>query len=175
MKFDNIIIGGGLSGLVCGLRLQKAGKKCAIVSAGQNAMHFFSGGFGLLSKLEDGTPVEEPLKAIEKLSPEHPYVKIGAEKVAKYAGDAKELLTICGLPLVGDASKNGYVISATGTLKPAWLAIGDSTFLKEKDEKIGTKALIVNVEGFLDFNTSLIAAEFEKRGVSCKITAVTTD
>lgn len=175
MKFDNIIIGGGLSGLVCGLRLQKAGKKCAIVSAGQNAMHFFSGGFGLLSKLEDGTPVEEPLKAIEKLSPEHPYVKIGAEKVAKYAGDAKELLTICGLPLVGEASKNGYVMSATGTLKPAWLAIGDSTFLKEKDEKIGTKALIVNVEGFLDFNTSLIAAELEKRGISCKITAVTTD
>ena len=111
MKFDNIIIGGGLSGLVCGLRLQKAGKKCAIVSAGPNAMHFFSGGFGLLSKLEDGRHVAVPFKAIEKLSPEHPYVKIGVKKVAKESGDAKEWLTNCGLPSVDDATKTGPVKS----------------------------------------------------------------
>ena len=75
MKFDTVIIGGGLSGLACGIRLQKKGVKCAIISAGQSALHFSSGSFELLNRLPDGTAVENPVEAVAKLEASHPYKK----------------------------------------------------------------------------------------------------
>ncbi len=51
MKFHTVIIGGGLAGLVSGISLQKAGKSTAIISNGQNALHFFSGSFETLEEV----------------------------------------------------------------------------------------------------------------------------
>ena len=50
MKFDTVIIGGGLAGMVAGITLQKAGQQTAIISTGQNALHFFSGSFESLTE-----------------------------------------------------------------------------------------------------------------------------
>ena len=50
MKFNTVIIGGGLAGLTAGISLQKAGRSTAIISTGQNALHFFSGTFETLEE-----------------------------------------------------------------------------------------------------------------------------
>ena len=200
MKFDVVLIGGGLSSLVCGIKLQKAGKKCLMVSAGQNALHFSSGAFGLLGKLPDGTDVIEPLSAVGELPSEHPYSKIGKQRLSEYVASTPGFFSECGVALhrvtsttsttstgsvtrsgPGSAAepveaaatvRNGYRITALGTLKPAWLAMDDVTLLASKDEKIGEKALIVNFTGFLDFNTRFIAEGLEKRGTACRIESV---
>lgn len=169
MRFDTIIIGGGLSGLICGLRLQKSGQKCAIVSAGQSAMHFSSGTFDLLGRLPDGTPVDNPADAMDSLPADHPYSVIGPDKVRKYASEVPSFLEGCGVAVTGDCNRNRWRITPTGERKPAWLTLEDFTSLESKDSVIGSKVLVINVLGYLDFNTRFLVDSFEKQGTVCRI------
>lgn len=172
MKFDTIIIGGGLAGLVCGIRLQKSGRKCAIISAGQSAMHFSSGTFDLLGRLPDGTVVEKPLEAIGRLNGNHPYSILGEKAVSRYAVDTPAFFEGCGVKVEGSAEENSWRITPTGERRPAWLTLSDFTSLRSNDEKIGEKALIVNILGYLDFNTKFLADSFEKQGTVCRIASI---
>lgn len=191
MKFDVILIGGGLSSLVCGIRLQKAGRRCLMVSAGQNALHFSSGAFGLLGSLPDGTAVQYPLEAIPSLPAGHPYAKIGVGKIAEYAAMAPGFFESCGVHLVAAepaaadpvlrSVRNGFRFTATGTMKPAWLAMSEVAFfpteeaLRDSDGAPVESALIVNFAGFLDFNARFIAEGLEKNGIRCRLETVRID
>ncbi|MEG1766098.1 MAG: anaerobic glycerol-3-phosphate dehydrogenase subunit GlpB, partial [Muribaculaceae bacterium] len=170
MKFDTIIIGGGLTGLTCGISLIEKGQNCAIISSGQSAMHFCSGSFDLLGYV-DGKEVANPLSAISSLPSTHPYSIIGSDNIAKIVGRVEPMFARVGLKVNGTAEQNHYRITPSGTLRPTWLSLDDFTIIKDKSKFPWKTVSIQNISGFLDFNTSFIADGLERLGAKCSISS----
>ena len=165
MKFDTIIIGGGLCGLVAGIDLVRKGQKCLIVSSGQSALHFFSGSLELYGKDEC------PLEAVGNLGKEHPYAKLGADRVEELSHKVKPFFADLGINFKGDASKNHWRLTPLGVFKRAWLTLDE--FASFPEQKFPWKRVaVLNMDGFLDFHTSYIAAALEKQGVECKVAGI---
>ena len=160
MKFESVIIGGGLSGLVCGISLQEKGQNCLIISSGRSALEFFSGSFNLLSSFS--------LEAVAQLDSAHPYSKIGTEAMTRYDKEFREMMLRAGVKLSGGAEVKHYQFSALGTLKPAWLTLEDFMAFEEPYELPWKEVTILNFAGFLDFCEDFIEYELQKRGIKCE-------
>lgn len=172
MKFDVVIIGGGLSGLACGIKLAENGKKVCIVSDGQSSLHFNPGSFELLGCDASGHAVAHPLEAIQSLDASHHYHKVS--DVASTAAEAKQLLTDAGIAVTGDASANHFRLTPLGTLKPAWLTLSGIFTAETEQQFTGTKVKVINIIGYLDFPTKFVAAGLRKLGVDVTVKAITT-
>ncbi len=164
MKFDTIIIGGGLAGLICGIRLQQSGQRCAIISTGQSALHFSSGSFDLLGYSPDGHELVHPLEGIENLNEDHPYRQLDIEVIERYLSEIPQMFKSSGINLQGSSS-NHYRITPTGGIKNTWLTLDDFHVFDARDKFPWEKALVVNFDGFLDFYPQFIVDAFESHGV----------
>ena len=151
MRFDNIIIGGGLSGLVAAIESQKAGRNTAIVSAGQSALHFWSGSFEFLGESGGATVIDKPLAAARALPTSHPYRKIGLEKLPRLLSRVAPLLGEAGIKVRGTLERNHYRLTPLGFFKPAWLTLDDYLTLDDPSQLKGKRIAIVNIRGFIDF------------------------
>lgn len=172
MKFDNIIIGGGLSGLISAIESQKAGKKTAIISAGQSALHFWSGSFEFLGTTGEKCVIDTPLAAAESLPDSHPYKKIGIDRTRALLDRVPEIMQRAGITVKGSLDKNHYRLTPLGFLKPAWLTLDDYFMIDSPDQIKGKKIAIVNIEGYIDFYPRFLAHGLQKLGASCVVTSV---
>ncbi|MFC0322855.1 glycerol-3-phosphate dehydrogenase subunit GlpB [Gallibacterium melopsittaci] len=164
MNFDTVIIGGGLAGLLCGIRLQQQGQHCAIITAGQSAIDFSSGSLDLLSFCS-AQPVEKLATGLNQLaldSPQHPYSLMGTESVLHYAQQFQQLVQQLQLNLVGEVEQNHYRVTPLGSLQPAWLSPQQVPTLPMTGEKFPYHSLmILGIEGFHDFQPHLLAANLQ--------------
>ncbi len=157
--------------MVCGIRLAEAGERCAIVSQGQSALHFSSGSFDLLSRMPDGTPVSDPMVGVaelERIAPEHPYARIGAERCDRYARQVPAFLREAGLPVTGEDRRNHFRITPMGKSKATWLTLEGYLRTEAPGQFPFRQVCIVNVEGFLDFYPEFVAEEFRKYDITCR-------
>lgn len=171
MKFDVVIIGGGLSALTAGIALSKAGKDVAVVSAGQSTLHFGSGSLDLLGCDENGNEVTNPLEAIAKLNEKHPYKKV--VDVSGLAGEAKELLEGAGIASTGDAAANHWRITPIGGLMPTWLSLNGMATVDSPNTVEWKRVALVNIVNYLDFPTKFLAAGLRNMGVEVDVKAFT--
>lgn len=161
MKFDSIIIGGGIAGYTAGLRSLEAGLKTAIISNGQSALHFSSGSIDLLAHTPTGKVIRNPAAIFDKFSkefPAHPYSKVGKQTVFESLQWYKDLLTNAGIPLMQqDNGDNHLRITPLGTLKSTWLS---QPYVQQLPMQLTEHAIkrivVVQIDDFRDFNAKMV-------------------
>jgi glycerol-3-phosphate dehydrogenase subunit B len=163
MKFDTVIIGGGLAGLLCGLSLTRQGLRPAIISRGQSGLHFSSGSLDLLAYPAHST-LEEALDTLAAEDPLHPYSQIGKNPVLEYARQTETLLGECGVVMQGHSGLPHQRITPIGTLRQAWLTPPDIALAPTPGERIA----VVGISGFIDFQPHLVAASLRQTGVQAE-------
>lgn len=165
MKFDNIVIGGGMAGLSAALRLVEAGQKTLLMASGQSALHFSSGSVDLLES--EGDP-RTTLPAFMAAHPDHPYSKVGMDNIEASLADLQRHCAEQGLPLV-HSETNHQRLTPIGTLKRTWLS--PDTCACVTDAPIPDALLLATMEGFRDFHPALAAANLatHPRFAHCRV------
>ncbi len=166
MNFDCIIIGGGISGLTCGIKCAEKGVTCAIISAGMSALHFSSGSIDLLGYSTDHNVVHSPFDSLDGFigaNPDHPYSKCGIDTIEQSLAFFKNQAAIKNLELYSNDRDNHFHVTTLGTLKPTYFS-QKSVFDEHLKDAFSNKPkiAIINIEGFRDFYPSLTAANLKK-------------
>lgn len=160
MNFDVVIIGGGLSGLTCGIALQEKGKKCVIINNGQAAIDFSSGSMDLLGQLPSGRKIlslERNYTALYQQLPQHPYCLIGKEKTFAKAQQFEQLAASLNLDLVGSHLQNHLRITPLGGLRSTWLSPNSVPTVQSNEPFSYQKIAVLGIEGYHDFQPQLLA------------------
>ncbi len=164
MKYDCIIIGGGIAGLTCGIKCASSGLRTALISNGMNSLHFSSGSIDLFGF--DGndsiiTPFDHLKKLISK-NKKHPYSVVGIKTIKESLTYIKNELYKENLELYSNGDHNHFHVTCIGTIKPTFLSQKSVFNDKIKNAfKNKDKLCILNFEGYRDYFSEITANQLK--------------
>ncbi len=165
MRYDLIIIGMGLSGLMAAKTAAGEGKKVLIVGKGMGALCLLSNTIDVLGQFPKIIRMRDNLFQWIKDHPQHPYSKVGLEKIEEALNS---FLSLFPPPYSFQTvdHMNCLIPTGAGTLRPTYfipITMVEGTSLNEG------KALIVGLKGFKDFYAHYVADQLKCRGVNVSL------
>ncbi len=185
LETDIVVIGGGMAGLVAGIRATEEGMKTVLLRKGQSATAYSSGAIDVIGYLPGGTmPLASPvegLQGIASMFPLHPYGLLGftgaksgtvsktiVEKVRTAVSWLKSTLSSSNIPLFGDIDSNLDAVTVLGTVKPTCMiqeTMWPGSLMLDED----SVALFAGVRGFPIFNPRMAAQVFLEHQISNRL------
>ncbi len=173
LQSDVLVIGAGLSGLVTGWQLSKAGQRTHVITKGWGATHWHAGCIDVLGYEPFGNHnlVASPVNSLTQLikeNPSHPYALAGIEVIDKAISSFMDLFTQNNYPLHGSLLSNWLLPTALGTLRPTCLA--PETMINGDLSNVDPKKhiLLIGFSQFVDFYAEFAADNLRALGHDVK-------
>lgn len=115
---DVVVIGAGLTGLTCAARLATRGRSVVVVSTGIGGLQLGQGSIDVFGY--DPDRVEHPLDAASAVADDHPYARIGRDRICVALQWFAELMGTD--QLVGSIDRNMLLPTAIGVARPTTFA-----------------------------------------------------
>jgi glycerol-3-phosphate dehydrogenase subunit B len=165
MHYDLIVIGMGLSGLMAARTAVEADQKVLIIGKGMGSLTLFSNTIDVLGVLPRTIKMNEGLSQWILDHPEHPYSKIGLEKIE---GALTSFLSMFPPPYTFQRidGRNCVIPTGAGTVRSTYLVPRTMVQGAAVD---GRHTLIVGFKGFKDFYAHYVADQLRGRAITLRL------
>jgi glycerol-3-phosphate dehydrogenase subunit B len=164
-----LVVGAGLSGLGCALRLADGGVPVTVIAAGVGSLQLGGATIDVLGYAPGR--VERPLDSLTSLGDDHPYSLLGPARVEAAATWLAGRLPALGLR--GSAAENMLLATAVGAARPTAVA---PAAVAAGDLRRGGPVSFASVRALKDFVPALVAANVARAdGVSVEARACEAD
>lgn len=173
MRYDTIVIGAGLAGLMAAIGRAEQGQRVLLVAKGQGTTHWAGGWIDLLDTPLPDQSLAAVLDQLIAANPAHPYALVRRAGIEKALNRLQVLCEEAGYPLAGSLERNVVVPTAVGALRPTCLL--PLTMVAGDIRQWGTAGvsngsgerrpiLVAGFHELRDFFPPLIAANLREQG-----------